>query len=217
MANSSVGQQLAQWREQQQQAAANAPRPPPNAITDSAGFGIRLLARLVDLVLGFFLGLASGCLFGIVMGILQAMKVIEPDWPQRMQGISVVGFVLSATGYLLYHTATEGFYGASLGKLICKLRVISADRQPCGLRQAFLRSVAYLWDALFFGAIAYVRMDKSELNQRYGDAWAKTVVVKAGSLPAEAARPLGMLFLGLGAGITCWMLSAILGLLLKVM
>jgi hypothetical protein len=57
MSKPSIHQQLAQWRAHEQQRVADAPRPPPHGIADSAGFGIRLLARVVDGFLGVLIGL----------------------------------------------------------------------------------------------------------------------------------------------------------------
>jgi hypothetical protein len=56
------------------------------------------------------------------------------------------------------------------------------------LTQAFKRSLAFFWDSLFFGLVGYSSMKKSELNQRYGDHWAKTVVIKSSEVAAESKR-----------------------------
>jgi uncharacterized RDD family membrane protein YckC len=212
----SVEEQLAQWRAQQQQATACVPPLPPGAITATAGFGIRLLARLLDTAFGLLLGIAAGCIFGVIMGVLQAAGAVRADWVRQLGGMSVGGFLFSLSGSLLYHTATEGLYGASVGKLACRLRVVSADGAPCTLVQALQRSVAYLWDSLFFGLVAYSRMDKTPLNQRYGDAWARTVVVRTDALPPAAARSTGMLFVALFTGAALLLLGAAAGLLLKI-
>jgi uncharacterized RDD family membrane protein YckC len=193
-------------------------QPPPLpeiAIVEGAGFGIRFLARLIDLIFGYMLGILFGIIAGLVLAMLQAAGKIDPGWQHRVRGLSAMGFGLSLLGVILYHTVTEGIYGASLGKLMCRLHVLTADGRPCDMARAFRRSLAYLWDSLFFGLVGYQSMQKSRLNQRYGDVWAKTVVVRTASVPAGAKRPLGWFFLGLFLGALCWGAMLVLALILK--
>jgi len=63
-----------------------------------------------------------------------------------------------------------------------------------------IRSLAYYIDALLFAMPAYSSMSNSPLNQRYGDRWGKTVVVKIKEITPESRRPLAIFFLGLLAG-----------------
>ena len=187
----------------------------PTEITSGAGFGVRFLARLIDLFFGFALGIISGIGACIVLAILQITGVVAPGWEHRIQGLSAVGFGLSMLGAFLYHTATEGVHGASLGKLLCKLRVVTADGHPCSMTRALRRNLAYYWDGLFFGLVGYNSMQKSSLNQRYGDVWAKTIVVKTTDVPTGAERPLWKFFAGFCLGSACWMSMVVLDIILK--
>jgi len=81
--------------------------------------------------------------------------------------------------------------------------------------RAIQRSLAYYWDALFFGLVGYNSMQQSPLNQRYGDVWAKTVVVRAATVPRSAVRPGWVFLLGFVPGATCWLFMLALGLILK--
>src|SRR5205823_5416376 len=81
-----------------------------------------------------------------------------------------------------------------LGKLICQLRVIHEDAHSINIWSAVKRSLAFLWDGLFFGLVGYNSMKQSDLNQRYGDRWAHTVVVKSADAPT-IARKGGEIFL----------------------
>jgi uncharacterized RDD family membrane protein YckC len=188
---------------------------PQAGITSGAGFWIRFLARLIDVVLGFVLGLITGIVAGIVLGILQVAGVVAPGAVHRAQGLSATGFGLSLLGGFLYHSVTEGVHGASLGKLLCKLRVVTADGLPCNMPRALLRSLAYYLDALFFGLVGYNSMQKSALKQRYGDVWAKTVVVRTTDVPDGAKRSIGRFFVGFCLGSACWIFMLALGLILK--
>jgi hypothetical protein len=79
----------------------------------------------------------------------------------------------------VYFVLTEGFLGATLGKMIFRVRVLKEDGSPCGLGPAVVRNVLRFIDALPFlyliGAILIIRSNK---KQRLGDRVAKTIVVK---------------------------------------
>lgn len=191
------------------------PAIPATGITSGAGFGIRFLARFVDLLLGFVFGFVGGIIACIVLAILQALGATAPGWENRIQGMSGRGMGLSLLGGFLYHCFTEGIHGASFGKMICRLRVITSTGQPCNMARAIQRNLAYYWDALFFGLVAYNSMQKSPRNQRYGDVWAKTVVVKTSAMPEGTRRPIWMFLLGLALGSACWLFALVLGVVLK--
>ena len=98
----------------------------------------------------------------------------------------------------------EGLYGASLGKLILKLRVVSEARQPITILQAFKRNLAYYYDALFFGAVGFSKMRETDLQQRNGDHWARTLVLKLPDVPAESRQGVEIFVLSfLISSVTC--------------
>jgi uncharacterized RDD family membrane protein YckC len=107
--------------------------------------------------------------------------------------------------------------GASLGKLACGLRVVSEESRPIGLSQAFKRSLAFYWDGLFFGLVGYSSMKKSELNQRYGDHWAKTLVIKSSEVPVESKRGWEMFALAFVMGSFAKTISMAAGLIIHVL
>jgi uncharacterized RDD family membrane protein YckC len=190
---------------------------PTAAVSAGAGFWIRAGARLIDVVYGIGLGFVAGVLTGITLIILERTGLVAPGWQGRLKGVNIPGFGLSLLGGVLYHSLTEGMYGASLGKLICQLRVVTEDARPITMKQAFLRSLAYFVDALFFGLIAYSAMRKSDLNQRYGDRWARTVVVRSRDLPNATPRGFEIFVLAWLMGSACWMFLSALGLIIHVM
>lgn len=152
-----------------------------------AGFWIRALARIADWVYFYIIGLATGGCAGITLMILQRYSVIEPGWAHRMPHFIAL-FPASLLGTIIYHAISEGIYGASAGKFVFGLRVLSESRTPCDIPSAFLREIAYFFDALFFGLVGYLSMDKTPLQQRYGDHWAGTIVVRATDVPPESRR-----------------------------
>jgi uncharacterized RDD family membrane protein YckC len=185
-----------------------------DAISSGAGFWIRAGARVIDTVYGTFLGFVAGVFGGIALVMLQHSGLIAPGWEGRIKGFNLVGLGLGLLGNLLYHSLTEGMFGASLGKLICQLRVVTEEGRPITLGKAFVRSLAYFVDALFFGLVAYSSMSQSDLNQRYGDKWAHTVVVHSKDAPAGSKKGAEIFVLALLMGSACWTVLAALGLVL---
>jgi uncharacterized RDD family membrane protein YckC len=182
--------------------------------TVGAGFWIRALARLVDAVYGYALGMVAGVQGVIILAILEALSVVEPGWANRIsQGSRLVPILMSLVGYLFYHTTCEGLCGASLGKLVCGLRVLSEDLSPCSLKPAFVRSLAYFVDALFFGLIGYASMSTDVRRQRNGDDWARTVVVRNSQVPLGSKRPTAQYLLALALGSVAWGLTLVAALL----
>lgn len=186
-------------------------------IPAGAGFWIRALARLADLLYSIVIGIVVG-LFGIVaIAILARFGKVSPEWMQLVDQRSFGTYGLSILGAFLYHTAAEGIGGASLGKLIFGLRVVHVDGRPATLKSTFLRDLAYHFDALFFGFIGYLAMQESRLQQRYGDKWGGTVVVKTKVFQSTPPRGAGRITLGILFGSFLWGSMIFLGMLLKVL
>jgi uncharacterized RDD family membrane protein YckC len=183
-------------------------------ISEGAGFWIRAGARLIDAVYGTVLGLFAGLLGGVVLVVLAQAGLIEPGWQDRIQGLNIEGWALSLLGGFLYHSVSEGIYGASLGKLICQLRVVTEEGHPIAMKHALVRSLAYYVDALFFGLVAYASMKESSLKQRYGDRWAHTLVVRSEDLPSGSAKGGVLFVLALLIGSVLWITLGALGLII---
>jgi len=194
-----------------------APPPIPDSpLTVGAGFGIRFLARFIDLIYGYVLAFVAMFCGGIVLAVLSSTGRISEDWVAKIQVTGPLDYLLAIVGYWLYHSFTDGISGTSLGKLICRLNVVGLDGRPCTLPAAFLRDLAYYVDALFFGLIGYESMKKSSLRQRYGDVWAKTVVArKADFMPTPKVTTLRLLS-GLALGSLAMMAVHLVDLWLKV-
>ena len=190
---------------------------PPPILSSGAGFWIRAAARIIDTLYGIGLGFLGGVLAGIALVILDKSGLITPGWQTRIHGTNIAGWGCSLLGGLLYHSLTEGIYGASLGKVIFQLRVVTEAGQPITMKQALLRSLAYYVDALFFGVVAYSAMRESDLNQRYGDRWAHTVVVGSKNLPSDSRKGGEVFVLAFLMGSVFWAVLNALGLILHAM
>jgi uncharacterized RDD family membrane protein YckC len=99
------------------------------------------------------------------------------------------------------HVLAEGLHGSTIGKRICGLAVISEDGTPATLLGALKRSIAYFWDAMFFGLIAAQKMSESPRRQRVGDAWGHTQVVRLSSLDSGTRRSWVRFAVAVTAGI----------------
>ena len=162
----------------------------------SAGFGIRALARIVDAVFGLFIGFAAGILVGIVIAILNAAGIIAAGWQHRLHGFSLTSIGFDLLGSIAYHFFCEGIHGATLGKLCCGIRVVTEDGSSSTLKGALIRTLAYFLDSFFLGLVGYSSMQKSPLNQRYGDVWGKTAVFKVKEMAPESQETTTRFILG---------------------
>ncbi len=181
-----------------------------------AGFWLRAMARIIDTFFIFGLALLTGIITGLVLYLLSHIGMISPGWQHRMQGFSLLMIIFSALANVLYHSICEGIHGATLGKLCCRICVVKEDGGPSNIKGALIRSFAYFIDALFFGAVGYTAMKKSSLNQRYGDIWAKTAVIRVDEITAESKRTTLRFLASLGLAITTYVVVGAVGLILKI-
>jgi uncharacterized RDD family membrane protein YckC len=182
-----------------------APGPEP------AGLGVRAGARVIDMVVLNIVGFVTLFGVGVFLAVFAAVAGI-PVEPllARMQRVTVVGILGALLAAVAFHTLTEGLHGSSPGKLILGLTVLDEAGSPCRLGAALIRSLGFFVDALFFGVPAIVSMQGSEIQQRLGDKWAHTVVVRRRSVPPDQQRSL-LRFLGASLA-ACIAYSSIFGL-----
>lgn len=99
---------------------------------------IRLVAGLVDSILLGTLGAIIGLTTG-QFGFKSFVEVASQFSPKFLSTIATAFVVM-----LAYYAVLEGFWGASLGKALCRLRVTGPDRNPPGIAKAFARALIYL-------------------------------------------------------------------------
>lgn len=189
--------------------------PPAVVKLTKAGFWIRALARMIDFILIIIVAAITGIFFGMIFYLLAAAGLLAPGWTQRIHQFSFASLGLSFLGSVLYEFFCEGIHGATLGKFCCGIRVVQENGKASNWKGTFIRSLAYYLDGQFFGAVGYTSMSKSPLNQRYGDKWGKTAVLKTGEIAPESQRTTGRFLLGLSLGIGCYAATIAIGLLLK--
>jgi uncharacterized RDD family membrane protein YckC len=173
-------------------------RPEPEDLAEPAGFWLRAGARFLDTLAATLLGAASAPASVALIRVLEEGGTIEHYWQYRMSHSLIALIATSTLGSVSYHTLCEGMGGATLGKLMCGLRVVRENDRPASVGGALIRTLAYYIDAFFFGLVAWASMSNSPRKQRLGDRWGKTAVVLARTLPDGAPNPAAGFLLGLG-------------------
>ena len=149
-----------------------------------AGFWVRGLARIIDITFHNVIIIIAAIILIIstafmpILGITsnKAIEIIsKPEW---------YNYLFIGTGMFLYQSIMVGSYGASLGKRFLGLVVLKTNGKQCTLPAALGRSLAFYIDSLFFGIVAYSEM-KPPYQQRFGDKWFDTYVVKKSSVSKE--------------------------------
>ncbi|MBK6683263.1 MAG: RDD family protein [Deltaproteobacteria bacterium] len=159
-----------------------------------AEFWPRAAARVIDWVYITIVSSVAGFSGGILLAVLEAVGTVAPGWAERVGQGGIGSMVVGTIATIGYQTLSEGLHGASFGKLCMKLRVVNTAGGRAGLWSGLVRNVAFLVDSLFFGMIGASAMGQSPTNQRYGDRWARTLVVRVERLQ-PSQRPSTAQFL----------------------
>lgn len=166
----------------------------PVNVLEPAGFWIRAGARLLDWVVLGVGSFFSALLLMIVAGVLEAATGRPAaQMLDSLQKTTFIGWIGNVLIPLLYHSLFEGVAGTTAGKRMLGLHIVTMEGKPIGFMQGVRRSLGFLVDALFFGAIAWGEMKDSPEKQRIGDRWANTRVVRRRTVRPEALPPT-MLF-----------------------
>ncbi len=182
------------------------------ASNSAAGFGLRLAARLIDLLFGVVVVALGGSLGALVLRVLAGHGYVQ-ETGNAVRLTSPSGIAWSLLGALLCYVTAEAVGGATLGKLLLRLRVASEDLTPSTFKGALLRNLALCVDAL--GVPAYRAMSHSLMSQRYGDQWGHTVVLHASAVPPDSRKGTGLLALGLFSGSALWVLCVALSVVIR--
>jgi uncharacterized RDD family membrane protein YckC len=146
---------------------------------DTAGIASRVLARVIDVVV-------AGVIASTLASVLLPVASLDTSAARAM------AILLSFLTLFGYPAATETWWGATPGKLMVGLQVITTDGGPIAFRHASIRSALQIVDFLLvpIGGIAVVSVLAGRLDQRVGDRLAGTIVVRRSSLSMRS-RPVG--------------------------
>jgi uncharacterized RDD family membrane protein YckC len=122
---------------------------PSPATMPFAGFWIRALASIVDVLI------LSGITLGISMatgqGFEEAMGLDGSEWTRR----DTITFAVENLFGTIYEALMVARFGGTLGKLICRIRVVTAQGARLSYGHAFLRALAQ-WVSLLPCGMGYV-------------------------------------------------------------
>ncbi|MFI5450327.1 MAG: RDD family protein [Candidatus Bathyarchaeia archaeon] len=132
------------------------------------GIAVRFAAQLVD---------------GVILGIVYFLLRFGMTGSFSFDLFGAGALTLLAAWWLislLYFAILEGTKGATIGKMLLKIKVVQEDGKPCGIVPAFVRNILRIVDALpILYIIGILLISRSDKKQRLGDRVAKTVVIKA--------------------------------------
>ena len=132
---------------------------------------LRFIAGLIDYGIIFF-----GTLFLIYF-------LVDPT---EDGGLALTGIFsyLPILLWLLMTVALEIGFGATLGNSLVGLKPIpkSGTNRKLTFGESFKRHLLDPIDMFFFGLVGIITIKNTDLNQRVGDLWAKTIVVPIKSL-----------------------------------
>ena len=159
-----------------------------------ASLGWRFTAVLIDTVVLF------GILIAVLMAyvfVLAAQGKIDPNNPAAAQALSqeisrqlgdsnLLANVIIFGSLFLYYVVLEAIFAASIGKLVCRMRVTALDgSRPTG-GAIVLRNLIRVPEAMLLYIPSGVSCAASPRRQRLGDHAARTVVVRRTTLAGAA-------------------------------
>lgn len=87
------------------------------------------------------------------------------------------GALIALLGVLAYWVLLEWALGATIGKYVFGLRVLSVHGRACTFDEALRRNLLRAIDFLFLYFLGFVVAMLNRKRQRLGDLWAGTLVV----------------------------------------
>ena len=140
-------------------------------IKTESNIGNRFVAGLVDYIIiygfTFFLSYTIG----------------EPN---NEGGTSLSGLpaLIPIIFWLIMTVGLESGLGATIGNSLVGLKAIpkNGTNRKLTFSESFKRHLLDPIDMFFFGLVAIITIKNTEMNQRIGDLWAKTIVVSVKSL-----------------------------------
>jgi uncharacterized RDD family membrane protein YckC len=139
--------------------------------------GYRVVAALFDAIVGAIIWYPFFHFWGYYN---------EAERQYQVTGLPALAMFFATAAYWIL---TEWFFGATAGKLVCDLRVVSLTGKKCSFAQSAKRNLLRVVDFFPFYLTGFIAAKLSPLRQRLGDQWAKTIVIKKDRKPlADTAR-----------------------------
>jgi uncharacterized RDD family membrane protein YckC len=178
-------------------------------------FWPRVGARLIDYVLHYCVTYSAGFLFSLL--VLAASSNHVPPWVMaRFRHPGLFRFIPGVVGYFVYNVICVSMHGSTLGKRLISSVVVQESGIRCRTVPAVIRELGYFVDSLFFGLVGYSAMQGSYQEQRFGDRWARTVVVKRANVIPEQLRSDGRFIVTLMLAVMTDAAIGMIGLLILI-
>jgi uncharacterized RDD family membrane protein YckC len=183
---------------------------------EGMGFWPRVAARVIDLVAHYLVSFFTGILFMVMLVVASGGRV-SPPVVGKLHHTGITGVAFALLGAFAYQVIFTTVHGSTLGKFALRMVVVQEDESHCRFKGALIRELGYFVDALFFGVIGYMAMQRTAQQQRYGDEWAHTVVCKRSSIPPDKLRGGGQFALALMFALMADVALIMTGLLLVIL
>lgn len=128
----------------------------------------RIIAGIIDYLIIFILFAVLIYFFGVPDG----------DGGYSLNGLPALSVLLI---WFVFTVGAEQLFGSTIGNLFSNLKPVSlkdSDIDKITFSQSFKRHLLDVIDMSFFGFIGIILIKSTDKNQRLGDIWAKTTVVK---------------------------------------
>src|SRR2546425_8419934 len=113
----------------------DSPEEPSTTPAEGAGFFIRAVARILDLLVHLLVSTVTGVVAGLV--IVFAEIAVHADAQAALARLTTTpasGYLAALLGGAWLHVVSEGLHGSTLGKRVCGLTVVAEDgTAPPGL------------------------------------------------------------------------------------
>ena len=145
---------------------------PANPGVPYASAGQRFIAKAVDTALVVVpIGI-------VVVSRLDSERLLFPNPLAHFMGESGTGWMAALLLLFIYHVLAEGLWGQTLGKRLCRIRVMDRDLKPCTMGQSIIRNFVRLADGICFYWVGVISIAATDRWQRLGDLAGRTIVVR---------------------------------------
>jgi len=139
------------------------------------GFWIRLSALIIDNVVLYALAFILTVVGMIALGL--GSSGLEELGQEGVYRLVIPLYIFNTILTITYYTYFHGSTGQTLGKMVCKLKVVRVNGEPLGYGKAFLRWLGYIVSSFVFClGFLWAAWDKNK--QAWHDKIAGTYVIR---------------------------------------
>ncbi len=146
-----------------------------------AGFWIRAGAKIIDLLILSMINMVFSTLMGIVVGLLGAGSLATnaetPEFSPLYFVAVAITMLLQIAVPIFYTTFFVGKYAATLGKMACGLKIVTAEGERVSYLRAFGRYFAEIISSITLG-IGYIMAGFDDEKRALHDRICSTRVIE---------------------------------------